>query len=614
MNERRSARFSRLIRLLLPAVLPFVAVPGPEGSHPQVPSFVECPSGADRSRSLLLVTIDTWRWDYIGASGSGKVITPALDRLAREGVYEREAVSPCPLTTPAHASLFTGLDVVHHGVLDCAAYRLREGPETLAEALRAKGLKTAAFVSGETLGRRYGLDRGFDVYDDAALAKRNRADWLAASRDGGAVTSAVLEYLEAGGDSSPLFIWVHYFDLHLPYRARPGLDPTYPRDPYAAQAAFVDGQIARLHSTLLADRRRSWRIVIVGDHGEGLGDKNEDTHGIGLYRATLHVPLIVWPKPDKPLRHPRPWGLVDLFPTVRAWFDLQSSPLAIDGDNLFDGGRGDRPLTAVSVESATMFGVAPVKGIRTGSYFYIRNGAEELYDLDNDPDEQKNLGRDQNRRGILESLRKIADSAWPRRWPWPALSMTAPLKDGELRNLRSLGYAAGPASSGGSFRHADLSKLLRDRSLWDKAREEAFRSGRPNALVDLLSRLTADYPDSVLLHKEFGVLLARAGRLREAITQMEEAVRLDPRDGTAQTNLGGLQLEAGRDELAESCLLKALDLDPTNPMAHKNLGILYAERRNDPIKAVEHYRAYLALDPASPDAATIQSYVNKHTP
>jgi arylsulfatase A-like enzyme/Tfp pilus assembly protein PilF len=580
---------------------------GEAGGDPGAPPVRSAGKGAP---SLLVVTIDTWRWDYIGASGSGKVATPALDRLAREGVYEAEAVTPCPLTTPAHASLFTGLDPMHHKLWDCTSYRLDAGARTLAQALREKGFRTAAFVAGDTLKRRYGLDRGFDFYDDSGMDARSRGDWMSASRDGKAVTDAVLAHLKGAPPGGRLFVWAHYFDLHLPYRPRPGLDERYPKDPYAAQAAYVDGQVARLVAALNSDLGRSWRIVVVGDHGEGLGEKGEDTHGMGLYRATLHVPLIFWPKPEKPLAHAKPWGLVDLSPTLLAWFGLEGRPGA-DGEDLFRAGRADRILTAVTVEPTLMFGVTPFTGIRKGPHLYLRDGSEELYNLGADPRQARNLAKGGGVRPTLDPLRKLADRAWPPGWVQSALPPTLSASVQEMKDLQGLGYIGGPAPAAGSLKRASAAQVLADRSAWDRAREAAYRTKRGDDLLALYPRLVASYPSSGPLHKAYGTLLAQAGKAPEAIRELEQAVRLNARDGGSLTNLGGLYIQTGKPGPARVCLQKALELDPRDAIAHQNLGVLYAEILKDPSRAAEHYRAFLRLDPTSPDAPAARAFLAK---
>lgn len=587
------------------------------GSHGAVPppkhtgSGIHPRPGSQSPPSLLLVTIDTWRWDYIGVSRSGKVNTPALDRLAREGVYEREAVTPCPLTTPAHASLFTGLDPRRHKIWDCTSYKLDPGARTLAQEFRERGFKTAAFVAGDTLKRRYGLDRGFDVYDDSGMDKRSRADWMSANRDGKAVTDAVLAHLRGTPLDDHLFIWAHYFDLHLPYRVRPGLDESYPRDRYAAQVAYVDNQIARLVSAIGSDTGRSWRIVVVGDHGEGLGERNEDTHGMGLYRATLHVPLIFWPKPDKPLGHARPWGLVDLLPTLRAWFGLKAVP-GVDGEDLFRPGTPDRWLAAVSVEPTLLFGVAPFTGIRKGRHLYLRDGTEELYDQGTDPGQARNLVNEAGSRAVLETLRKLSGKAWPLGWVKPALPPTLEGGAQDMQDLQGLGYISGPAPAGRNLKRASMNEVLSDRSKWDRAREEMHRTKQGDNLLALYPRLIASYPASGPLHKAYGTLLIQAGKTPEAIRQLEQAIRLNARDGASLTNLGALYLQVGKPGPAKVCLEKALELDPSNATAHKNLGILYAETLKDSAKAMEHYRAFLRLDPGSPDAPAARAFLSEH--
>lgn len=579
----------------------------------QAPGIVwaSSPPSPPTPPSLLLVTIDTWRWDYIGASGSGKVETPSLDRLAREGVYEKEAVTPCPLTSPAHASIFTGLTPFRHGVWDCTSYSLHPKIPTLAEAFRGAGYRTAAFVAGETLKRRYGLDRGFELYDDSGMETRSRGDWMSSSRDGASVTEATLAFLRGQPTSAPLFIWAHYFDLHLPYRGRSTFTSRYPGDAYAAQVAFVDSQIARLMAVVEADPGRRWRIVVVGDHGEGLGEKGEDTHGMGLYRATLHVPLLLWPKPQAPLLHPKPWSLLDLFPTLARWSGLPARK-NLDGEDLFGAGKGERALTAVSVEPALLFGVEPFTGVRRNRFLSLRGGFEEVYDLDADPGQARRLSPEEIAHPLLQSLRRLHGNLWPPKWFESKLAPTLVPSGEALRSLQSLGYLHGGAPASSRLTRVDMRKVLRDRSEWDRAREQAFLTKRGDKLLALYGRLVLDYPSSAPLHKAYGTLLAQAGRRADAIRQLEEALRLDARDAAAATNLGGLYLMEGKVVQAKTCLLKALELDPGNATVHQNLGVLYSQHLQDVASARKHFKLFLKLDPSSPEAPAARAYLEAH--
>jgi arylsulfatase A-like enzyme len=537
---------------------------------------------------MLLVSIDTWRWDHLGASGSGAVETRHLDRLAREGICEPEAVSPYPLTTPAHASLLTGLDPVRHRVWDCVQYPLPAGIPTLAEAFRSAGFATAAFVASETLARRLGLDRGFETYRDVPQAGAGTRVGTGASRDGSEVTGEFLGFLRERPAPERLFCWLHYYDAHDPYRPRPGLDERYPGNPYAAQVAFIDGEVGRVLAAIGADGRR-WRVAVVGDHGEGLGDRGELSHGIGLYRSTLHVPFILHPRPERPLVRPKPWGLVDLMPTLLEWYGLAPAAPA-DGVSLFQGGGEERALTAMSLLPTLFFGVQPSFGVRRGALMYMRYDGEELYDLSRDPAQTVNLAREASHSGALRALRALCDREWPAGWSDAAPPAARPSRE-ELHRLRSLGYVAGVG--GGPVQRAAIGDLMRDFSDWEMASRQILAEGRGERHLALFARLAERYPASFTLRKDYGTTLAALGRVGEAIHQLEAAMRLSSDDPVVLGNLGALYLAEGRAEEARVVLERSVALDPLQAGPQKNLGLIYLDHLHRPDRAVEHFKKYL---------------------
>src|SRR5262249_3656211 len=268
--------------------------------------------------NVLIVTIDTLRADRLGCYGFGLAHTPAIDRLAQEGVRGADAgasAGPAPLTLPAHCSITTGLSPPAHGVRDNGNYAL--GPEavTLAERLAATGYRTAAFVSAAVLTRRYGLDQGFETYDDDLWAEDAPPLFMFRKRPAPRTTDRAIAWLEdwaKGRQSQPFFLWVHFFDPHQPYQVGSlelaVLTPT----PYDAEIAQPDRGIGRIVAWLrqhgvLDDTL----VVLTADHGESLGEHGEPTHGIFIYDATIRVPL-VWRLPgvfpaggtyDGPVRH-----------------------------------------------------------------------------------------------------------------------------------------------------------------------------------------------------------------------------------------------------------------------------------------------------------------------
>ncbi len=560
------------------------------------------PSGAP---SLLLVTIDTWRWDYVGASGSGKVATPALDRLAREGAYEPECETPCPLTTPAHATIMTGLWPIHHRVLDCISYTLPQSLHTLAEAFQADGYATAAFVSSLSLDRRFKLDRGFSAYDEGAMAFGGGES----SRDGNSTTESAMAFISGRKPDEPLFLWAHYYDLHLPYRPRPDFDPRYPGNPYAAETAFVDGQIARLVSYLANDKGRNWRIIVVGDHGEGLGDHHEMGHGMALYRSTLHVPLILWPKPERPLAHPRPWRLEDIDPTVRDWFGLSAAG-PMDGEDLFSSGRADRPLPSFTIQPSVQFAVNPCLGLREGRWMYMRHGVEELYDLSADPGETEDLSDNPKEKDPLAGMRSrcsamLALSAIQRAAENP--SSPSPK---ELQGLQGLGYIGIPVSNMAALQRADIRIVCDHEAAIERAKREYARTHSPQPMRDAYEALLRKYPRAVGYMKDYGELLINLRDIGRALEVYSRTVQLNPDDLESLANLGGLYLAKGRPEKAKEVFELVLSKNDADPVAHKNLGIIYANFLNDPAKAVAHYKRYLELGPDS-DANMVRQYISR---
>src|SRR5262249_20884537 len=291
------------------------------------------------------MTLDTVRADRLGAYGYPGAEPPALDRLAREGLRFDQAVSAAPLTLPSHATLFSGLTPPHHGLRNNGAGRFPDDRATLATLLSARGYATGAFVGSFVLDHRFGLARGFDVYDDEIDRDPNAPGSWEAERSGSQVADRALAWLEkaAGTDGRPFFAWVHFYDAHAPYA---------PPEPYAGrhrdalydgEVAFVDAQVARLLEYL--DRRGlagSTVVVAAADHGEALGEHGELTHGLLLYEPTLRVPLLVR-APGLPAGRAirPPVGLADVAPTLAGLLgaSLSSAPAgkpapALDGRDL----------------------------------------------------------------------------------------------------------------------------------------------------------------------------------------------------------------------------------------------------------------------------------------
>jgi len=397
------------------------------GSAPPIDSVV--PSG------LVVITLDTTRADRLPTYGFAGVATPTLDRLAGEGVVFDSVESVAPLTLPAHASLFTGLYPHHHGVRDNAAPPLAPVHKTLAQTLRTRGFRTAAFVGSMVLGRDRGLASGFEVYGDGGRAG-SPPPHRRPARD--VVDDACAWIRDI--DDGPFFLWVHLYDAH----ASQTLPVEYRRaygDNYEGAIAYMDSQIARLLDAMREKHllARS-AIVVTGDHGESLGEHGEREHGIFLYEGATHVPLIVYGPGTPAKRVNDVTSLVDVLPTV---LDLLGITLGgpIDGRSLAPALRGvEVPDRAVYAESmyAKRFGWSPLRMVRNGNLKFIDAPRQELYDLRTDPLEERDLAN------VLPAT--VADM-------WARLSDLAAETTGQpaeraaiapetLRGLAALGYVS----------------------------------------------------------------------------------------------------------------------------------------------------------------------------
>jgi arylsulfatase A-like enzyme len=399
--------------------------------------FAWTPRASTPIDAVVVITLDTTRADRLSPYGLMDAQMPTLDRFAREGVLFRQALTVAPLTLPAHASLMTGLFPASHGVRDNADEPLRRDFTTLAERLQGSGFATGAFVGSAVLNSDRGLAQGFGVYDDVRRGDGPVAEQRSADR----VVDEAIGWL-GRVTNQPFFLWVHLYDAHLPYEPREPFR-SRARDPYVAELLFVDAQIGRLREALERSGRLDRAIIVLaGDHGEGLGDHGEAAHGELLYDSVMHVPLIM----RVPGVEPREAGdvvrLVDVMPTV---LDLLQIRAAVDGTSLAPILRGGSLELEAYAETLypTRWDRPAIRALRGGRYKLIRGQTAELYDLERDPFEERNLSGELPR--IAELMqRRMRELAGVHRLGERLLSPTPEVR----ARLAALGYAA-PGAAGG---------------------------------------------------------------------------------------------------------------------------------------------------------------------
>ena len=563
-----------------------------------------CSSGHDRP-NVLVITVDTLRADRLGCYGFGLAHTPAIDRLADEGVRCADAATSAPITLPAHSSIMTGLYPPAHGVRDNGNYALAPEAVTLAERLHDAGYRTAAFVSALVLARRYGLDQGFDLYDDDLWSEDEPPLFMIRKRPAPRTADRALAWLrgwKADRGGQPFFMWVHFFDPHEPYELRStdlaALAPT----PYDAEVAQADRGVGRVLDWLRSEGVLDHTLVVfTADHGESLGEHGEPTHGIFIYDATVHVPLI-WRLPrvlPAGTTYPGPVRHVDIVPTVLAVLGLPGGD-AMQGANLLPALEGRvAPLDLPQYSEARLaeegFGMAPLSGVRHAGRKWIRAPRPELYDLHDDPRELENLypSAPAGARPLqVDEDLVLADSA---RHTITARPREIDHETEEM--LRALGYVAAPEERAGMAGRDPKDGMVLYAEL-QKARQLA-QDGRWDSAEKMLMKLVAAAPENVAAHNVLALAAVRRGDFAEGERQYEGSLRYRPRQHRVLVALGAIALHRGDVEEAERRFHDALDLAPTYVEAMSNLGFV-AMVRGDATGAQGWYERAIAVDPSYP--------------
>lgn len=564
------------------------------------------PAALPAAKHLLVVTIDTLRADRLGVYGSTTVATPNLDRLAREGAMARQASVHAPLTRPSHVSLFTGLYPAEHGIRDNVSPPLAKDVPVLAEVLKARGFATAAFVSSVVLSKQSGLGRGFDRYADRFDIGEDDARFLNTIQKRGDVTTAeAVEWISSGQPQGRRFAWVHLYDPHDPYEPPEPYLSRYAGRPYDGEVAWSDELVGRLDAALTAARVRDDTLVIVtADHGEGLDEHREAVHGFFVYETTLRVPFIVR---GPGIAAGTELGVVartiDVLPTALDLLGLAAHTPRVSGRSLGPALRGgamdDLPTFAESLVPLVHYGWSDLRALRDGRWKYILAPRPELYDLDQDPGERRNLVAEDPRRakayrsGIEERLR-VEQAAL--RGP----SSGAPaIPPDLLEKLGALGYVSPGAAAGATSSGADPKDKIDDYQQVNTLMREgliALREGRYGASLQRFQALTARGIDSFESHYYAARALAGLERWRDAASRFERALAKLPAYTAAYLGLAEAHLADGKPALALEAVRRGRKASPDDPRLIEREGDL-ARRLGDVALAASSYERVAGMAP-----------------
>jgi arylsulfatase A-like enzyme/tetratricopeptide (TPR) repeat protein len=571
--------------------------------------------------NLLVITLDTTRADAVGLYGNPHAVTPRIDELGRAGLVFENCYTPVPLTFPAHCSLFTGRYPEGHQVRNNGTYVLPPSETTLATLFKERGYDTAAFIASFTVSGKFGLARGFDVYDEDFETGQPIVNYTAeipADR----VAAKFVRWLD-GRQGRKFFGWVHFYDPHAPYVPHPGAGPAGDGSPwslYEGEVRYVDAQVGRIVQAL-KDRGlyENTVLVLVGDHGEAFGEHGERGHGIFCYEESLRVPLVV--HNPRLIKSPRAVAgrisLVDVLPGLLELFKTPV-PEAVQGKSfwpLVEGREtGRREIYFESLYGPEEFDWAPLTGLIDGPHKYISLPDPELYDLDADPKEANDLVAG-HRETAVAIDRKLA--AFVRRTAAASGPTRRGLSATDVKALTSLGYVSSFGSKAGAKTDPkrgielyaevmDLKDLVARKDLTAagkrlaalEAREPGLEladltevryrllkaGGRTDEALAVLRAAVVRFPERESFKVFLGVDLIESGRTAEARDYCRRLTAEEPDMAAAWVLLGDAEDLLGATDAALASYEKAAALEPQNPAVRSKIAAVWI-KMGDLIKA-----------------------------
>lgn len=562
-------------------------------------------TGAQTRPNVLLITIDTVRADHIGAYGYRGAATPAIDRLAREGVRFADATTASPLTGPAHTAILTGVYPARYGVRDNATTPLPPQAVTLAEVLKRAGYRTGGFVGAFILGREYGFAQGFDEFD-ARFARFDASMKLQAQRRGGAVVDAAIAWLRQPS-GQPFFAWVHLYDAHAPYTPPAPFATSFRTRPYDGAIAYVDSSIQRLVSLLeQGGALDNTLVAVIADHGESLGDHGESEHGLFLYEPVLRVPWIVRLPGHALAGHvvEEQVRSIDLVPTVADLIGV-TLPGRVDGQSLVTVMKGaprrDVPASyAETYYPQLHYGWSALRSIRASGWKYIDAPKPELYDMKADRPEARNVldARRPLAAGLLLEMNRVTTSFGAA----AAVTVLQPDPD-TLARLRSLGYVgigAPIATARGADPKDMVARIRGVRDTLSRAMDD-LSAGRTDQALARLKELAAINERWYDIHLLMGDAYVAKHEIEHALGEYAAAAALNPTSAAPSLSAARALIAQGNVDGAAQKIEQAAKLEPDSSEVALERGRV-AERREQYESALADYETSIRLNGSDPRA------------
>lgn len=592
-------------------------------------------SGKETPKNLLLITIDTIRPDRISCYSSKYLTTPNIDNIAKNGATFKRAFAHNPTTLPSHINILLGVLPIYHGVHDNSHFRLNDSFVTIAEYLKRFGFSTGAFIGAFPLDSRFGLNQGFDIYDESYPTKAKK-EYLFPERRAEKVISSAINWI--GKEKEPWFVWVHLFDPHQPYIPPEPYLTHFKEDPYSGEVAYVDNEIGKLLEFLKKSKKlENTFIVLTGDHGESLGEHGESTHGYFAYNSTLWIPLIFYGPGISPIVIEDYVSHIDIFPTICDLLKLDK-PSHLQGSSLLPLIKGRKIRErAIYFESLHPFynrGWAPLRGVIYKRKKYIDLPIPEFYDLEKDFNEKTNIISEKESLFYKDILKDIE----LRMGNIEKKEASQKVDKETLEKLESLGYISSPHPYGmKKFGPEDdlktllplqkkftealllyqrkrsedaielLKEIISEKKGFDLAYCRLAEIYKENGLIkeamELMKEGYRNNPENHFIISTYGILLAEMGNPDEAIEILDKGIRLYEFDAELWNYLGISYWRKGENQKALECYRKALLKDQNYAIVYNNIGSLYLSvyiKEKNPTaldQSIENFKKAIEIDP-----------------
>lgn len=558
-----------------------------------IASSVYPASGNLKDPNILLITIDTLRYDRLGVYSDKYVHTPHVDKLASRSWVFDWAFAHNPVTLPSHTNILTGITPVYHGISDNPGFVLADEFLTLAEFLKEKKYSTGAFIGSFPLDSRFGLNQGFDVYDDN-YGTQSILEFYFIERPAEEVIKPAMEWIS--GQKQKWFAWVHIFDPHEPYSPPSPYDKIYSDDLYSGEVAYIDSQLGILFDFLEKNGSlKNTIIILTGDHGEALGEKDERTHSYFAYNNTIHVPLIISIPGESQKRIAENVCHIDIFPTICDLIN-ESIPAQIQGESLVPIVEGKKRVNKeIYFESLTPFlnrGWAPLTGFIRDDIKFINQPLPEIYNMKLDLSEDKNLANSSNVKGFESQLDKLVRNLRGKE----IAKRFEKIDVYEMNKLKSLGYLTSESTprKKAFTKNNDL-KILKpvQNKMYDAVNK--YKNGKTDEALSDLAQVIESRPDFVLAYKHMAGIYYSMGQVESTVNTLRKGLKNNPDNLGIMSKLGVMLVVANQKEEAIKLLQKCIKKDDENPEYYNYLGVAF-QKNGDFQSALVNYKKAIELD------------------